>query len=98
MKEKIRTILASDNANELFVIGQKYMASGNYKIAFEAFNKARTLGHVKSLTGLGILIASGKYRGKYTYTLGIKYLEEAISKGDIEAKSILEFYRQEKIG
>jgi hypothetical protein len=30
--------------------------------------------------------------------LGIKYLEEAISKGDIEAKSILEFYRQEKIG
>mgnify|MGYP002624663331 FL=1 len=95
MKQIEEVINGTTNPDELFEIGRKYMASGNYDIAFEAFTKAKSLGHVKSITGLGILIASGRYSKQYPPSVGIAYLEEAVSKGDTQAKELLAFYKQE---
>lgn len=90
----MRQIDNATNPDELFEIGQKYMASGNYDVAFEAFTKAKSLGHVKSITGLGILIASGRYGKQYPPSVGIAYLEEAVSKGDTQAKELLSLDRK----
>ena len=95
MKQIEEVINGTTNPDELFEIGQKRMASGNYNIAFKVFTKAKSLGNVKSITGLGILIASGRYGKKYPPSVGIAYLEEAVSKGDNQAKELLEFYKQE---
>ena len=93
----MRQIKNTTNHTELFAIGQKYMASGNYDVAFEAFTKAKSLGHVESITGLGILIASGRYGKQYPPSVGIAYLEEAVSKGDTQATELLSFYKQKSI-
>lgn len=95
MKQIEEVINGTANPDELFEIGKKYMASGNYDVAFEAFTKAKSLGHVKSITGLGILIASGRYSKQYPPSVGIAYLEEAVTKGDTQAKELLSFYKQE---